>query len=148
MVKGKKGFTLMELIIAMAVIGIATSLTAVFCISTTRSVKKAKIQNNAVYAVKDVHDFLFNWVSGFDSVEYDILSVQEDRITIKNTLTDDQYFAYYQDGTLVTQNLSGETSYDVSAVSTVKFARLNNAIKVTVEYDDKQTSFMIFKKTL
>lgn len=147
MVKGRKGFTLLELVVAIAVIGIATSLTVVFCISTTNSVKKEKEQSNAVYAVKDAHDFLFNWVSAFDTTEYSLHSVTEDMIIFKSLLDDEEFSAYYSDGMLNTEYREANYAYDIKEVKGMTFALKDNLIKVTVEIPDGSTSFVISKKT-
>ena len=137
----------MELIVTIAVLGIATTLTTLFAISTAKSYKNEKIRNDVIYDVKDVHDFVFSWISSYDATSYEIASVSDTEIVMRDTSTSDEYSCVYAEGKITAEYLSDVKTYDVSALDDVKFNSHDNVIKVTVYFSEKETSFIIYKKT-
>ena len=147
MSKSNKGFTLVELIVTIAVTAIVTTLATLFAISTVKSFRTEKKKSDAIYNVKDVHDFVSDWISLFDSSDYTFESVTESQITVKKTLNDDLYTLTYADKSIIAQTLTDEKIYPIPDVDTVSFHQKDNAIKVEVTFQDESTAFIVYRKT-
>ena len=147
MSKSNKGFTLVELIVTIAVTAIVTTLATLFAISTVKSFRTEKKKSDAIYNVKDVHDFVSDWISLFDSSDYTFESVTESQITVKKTLNDDLYTLTYADKSIIAQTLTDEKIYPIPVVDTVSFHQKDNAIKVEVTFQDESTAFIVYRKT-
>ncbi|MBQ7653100.1 MAG: prepilin-type N-terminal cleavage/methylation domain-containing protein [Clostridia bacterium] len=147
MSKSNKGFTLVELIVTIAVTAIVTTLATLFAISTVKSFRTEKKKSDAIYNVKDVHDFVSDWISLFDSSDYTLESVTESQITVKKTLNDDLYTLTYADKSIIAQTLTDEKIYPIPDVDTVSFHQKDNAIKVEVTFQDESTAFIVYRKT-
>ena len=143
----KKGFTLVELVVTIAVVAIATTLATLFAVSTAKSFKTEKKKSDAIYNVKDVHDFVFNWISSFDDVGYTVESVTDRTISMKDVSTDEVYSLTYAAPNIVAQTLTGDKTYSVPDVENVTFYQKDNAIKVEVAFSGDTTAFVIYRKT-
>ena len=139
----KKGFTLVELTIAIAVMGIATALAVLFSVSTSNNVKNEKLRSERLYQVKDVHDYTLGWLSSYDTAEYEWESVESQCITVRKIATDDTFVLRFENGCLYLE----EVIIEVPLVDNVVFAQKDNAVKVTVYYGDYENSFIVYRKT-
>ena len=147
MLKNRRAYTLVELIVTMAVLGIATTLIVAFSISTAKSVKSEKQKNDVVYQVKDAHDYVLGWFSTFDTTDYSLESVTDSVITFEKTSDHSLYTLEYSDGLIKAMYAEKEVTFQMDLIDNITFSSKDNALKMTVVFPDGQTDFIIYKKT-
>ena len=124
-----KGFSLLEMVIAMAVSLIALGIITSLAVLLNNAVAKAKILSEGISEVYAVEEAIAECFYRYDSIDFE-MSVEKDKIAF--TSFDGEHLMMCRDGKLITDN----TEIDLDYVSEIVFAHNEESdiVRITVRY--------------
>ncbi|MDD4815699.1 MAG: prepilin-type N-terminal cleavage/methylation domain-containing protein [Clostridia bacterium] len=141
--KNKKGFTLVELTVAMAISAIAMSM-LVFCLMSINSFLKSK-QLQTAY-IDELIFFKTSLVSVFENYQTNSFVLNQQTIVSQNlifTAESQDYVINYSENSLFN---NGQKIEDFNYINSVGFSTQGNLVKCNVKYGEDLTYTIILNK--
>lgn len=71
-IKSKRGFTLVELCVVIAITAIVVSMTVLFTTLMSKRVSQSNIHNEVITSISDMETGIKNWITHYDNTDYRI----------------------------------------------------------------------------
>lgn len=118
MKRNNRGFTIVELVITMALIAIVSALVITFTVLLANRVKVAQNEKNAIAQLSDIEIGLKNWIMHYDNADFDIVDDNDKLIAQKGGVNTCELKLNDDKSALVS---SGETVCELNNVISVRF---------------------------
>lgn len=148
----KKGVTLVEVSVALALIAIVSTMVVSFCALTIANVKVYKTYDNLRNEYALIDTLVSEWVSDFDSDEYS-LSVNSDNSVLSATKDGTSFTLFFNDSKIEAKFSNGNTSsinlQQINGLKVFTTSGGNNGVLIKFEFsyslNDKDGEFTVYK---
>ncbi len=134
--KNNKGFTLAELIISMALIGILTAVLTSIIISVNKIEERSQLDSGAQSEIIRIKTAL-DQILKYDSSEY-IFSISEQKIEISDKNADIIYKVEFSDSALNYGEKENEFSVLLSAAVNIKFKIHDDILSCKISFENTE----------